>query len=313
MWTLSDLLVITNEQCHNSDLLIDVDADGKRTPEMDRNYSLHPWPHLPGLYYQIVLSENSTTGLEDDSKGRGSIRYVETSDSQPVRVDNYLISLVEISRCLGDQIKLCYWGFSPHPLQRVNSVGYQAKNEIYYPHHIPLSDYHDYQLIPGHEIDPNQIPEDRLEKPTAPQKQKSKPQIGEIASEISAEEWVNIDVPLTLTALRGRVVLLDFWATWCGPCINAIPHLNQIHKKYHEDAFQLLSLVVETRPFMEKFNQKHSINYPLGTNSSSFDDYGISGIPYAFLLDKAGEVIWHGHPDSGEVDRRISTALADKD
>ena len=290
-----------------SALLIDVDADGIRTPEVDRKYSLNPWPHLPGLYYQIVLSERSTTGLEDDSKGRGSIRYVETSDGQPVRVDSYLIPLIEISRCLDEEIRLCYWGFSPHPLQTVNSVGYQAKSEVYYPHHVPLSDYHDYRLIPGHEIDPKQIPEDRSEKSTTPQRRK--PQIGQIAPNIRAEEWINVDVPINLTALRGQIVLLDFWATWCGPCLAGITHLNQIFEKYHGDEFQLVSLAVETRPFMERFIKKNPIKYPIGTNSLSFDDYGINGIPYAFLIDRTGKIYWHGYPDPPIIDECIFTAI----
>jgi hypothetical protein len=70
-----------------SNLMIDADADRKPTPHLDRSYSLNPWPHMPGLFYQVVIDEKSTTGLEDDSKGRGSICFVEISDSSPVRVD----------------------------------------------------------------------------------------------------------------------------------------------------------------------------------------------------------------------------------
>ena len=164
-------------------------TEGKRFFGIDRRYSLNPWPHLSGLYYQVLLSENATTGLEKDSKGRGGIRYLETRDRQPVRVDSYLIPLSEIARSLGDRVGLCYWSFSPNPVQTVNSVGYEPVDEAYSSHSIPLTYYHDYRLISGHEIDPHDIPDDRSEAPKP--KPMQKPQIGAMAPEIIVEDWIN--------------------------------------------------------------------------------------------------------------------------
>ena len=107
------------------------------------------------------LSENTTTGLEKDSKGRGGIRYVEIRDRQPVRVDSYLIPLSEIAKSPKDRVGLCYWSFSPNPVQTVNSVGYEPEEETYSPSSIPLTYYHNYRLISGHAIDPHDIPDDR--------------------------------------------------------------------------------------------------------------------------------------------------------
>ena len=263
---------------------------------------------MPGLYYQIVKSEKSTTGLEDDSGGRGCIRYAERADRPPVRVDSFLIPLSEISRCPGDRVGLSYWGFSPDPVQRVNSVGYGPETEVHYPHAIPLTDYHVYQLASGGEIDASEVPDDRSEKPASPEFKEPEP--GEMAPEIVAEDWINVDGCLDWACLRGQVVLLDFWATWCDPCLANITHLNQIHEKYREDGFQVVSLVEETRPFMEKFIEKHPIRYPIGSNTSSGGAYGVHAIPYVFLVDRTGRISWHGYPDPPTVEEQISSALA---
>ena len=294
-----------------SSLMIDADADGQPTPQLDRSYSLNSWPHLHGLYYQIVTGERSTTGLKDDSGGRGSICYVETSDGRPVRVDNYLLPLEEISQQVGGEIKLAYFGFSPSPILHVNSVGYHHDGEMYYRHHIPLSAYHSFKLSEGETLDVGQIPEGRDDNPVSVHEEElAKPNIGDVAPEIVADQWINADAALSLKALRGQVVLLDFWATWCGPCIAGFTHLNQISSKYRDRGFQVLGMAKETRPFLEEFMQKHAILYPLGTNSPSFEEYGIHAIPYVFLIDRGGKISWHGYPDPPVLEEQISLAIS---
>src|SRR5262249_45365060 len=108
-----------------SEIMLDLDADGQPTARVDRDYMLNPWPGSSGLHYQICLGKGSKTGIQDDSKGRGAIRYVTLSDGKRVRVDTYLVPLAEISRKVGDKIRLCFWGESPHPALIVNSAGYE--------------------------------------------------------------------------------------------------------------------------------------------------------------------------------------------
>src|SRR5260370_26335849 len=141
-----------------SEVMIDVDADAKPTPNVDRSYMLNPWPHLGGLHYQICLGRGATTGIQGDSKGRGAIRYLDFSGRQRIRVDTYLIPLAELSRKVGDKIRLCYLGSSPKPLLTVNSSGYEAGRKYYYGYDIPLSKYHDYILAQGGEIDSTKVP-----------------------------------------------------------------------------------------------------------------------------------------------------------
>src|SRR5439155_22446844 len=88
-----------------SQVLLDLDADGKPTRNLDRNYMLNPWPNLSGLHYQICLGEGATTTIKSDSRGRGAIRYLDFSGGNRVRVDTYLIPMTEISRKAGDKIR----------------------------------------------------------------------------------------------------------------------------------------------------------------------------------------------------------------
>ena len=114
------------------------------------------------MHYQVVLSENSRTWLKDDSKGRGSIRYIDTAEGKRVRIDNFLIPLSEISKRVGDKIRLCYYGGSPKPEFRVNSAEYQpVDGKPDSARHIPHEKYHDNILTEGRAIDIAKVPYSR--------------------------------------------------------------------------------------------------------------------------------------------------------
>lgn len=290
-------------------LMLDLEAAGKVTPNLDRHYWLNPWPTMPGLYYQILLDERSSTTLAQDSRGRGAIRYLELSGRRKVRVDTYLIPLAEISRRVGDRIRLCYWGWSPKPELTVNSAGYQSDRKPSYGFNIPRSQYHEYVLAEGREIDIARIPEGRNDIPSSHPASTPAPRIGDTAPEISARGWINLKNSPTLSSLRGKIVLVEFWATWCGPSITSIPHLNELHRKYAGKQFQLLSFVEEGHKTMDAFLNRTHVNYPVGLESSSLEAYGVTGIPDAFVIDQDGKIIWHGHSAAPELDSVISAAL----
>lgn len=290
-------------------VMLDLDADGKATANVDRNYMLNPWPNLGGLRYSTCLGRGSTTPIQDDSKGRGAIRYVDISGGKRVRVDTYLIPMAEISRKVGEPIRICYWGFSPKPALTVNSAGYERAGKSYYGHHIPLSQYHDYVLAKGGEIDATKVPEGRSDISLSHRKNVKPPEVGQPAPAISAKEWINLKAQPTLESLRGKVVLLEFWATWCGPCVEGIPHLNELARKYSGKSFQLLTFVEEGHQTMDKFLKRRPVEYPIGLESTALEDYGISGIPHAFVVNQAGKIVWHGHPAGPEMEKAISSAL----
>lgn len=244
-----------------------------------------------------------------DSKGQGAIRYVEFPDMKRVRVDTYLVPMTEISRQVGDRIRICYWGSSPKPALTVNSAGYDRGGKAYYGYSVPLAKYHDYVLAKGGEIDVNRVPEGRNDISLSHKKKVEMPDVGQPAPEIAAGDWINLKDPVTLKGLCGKVVVLEFWATWCGPCVQGIPHLNELQRKFAGKDFQVLTLVEEGHKTMDPFLKRNHPEYPIGLESTSLEDYGITGIPHAFVVDKAGKIVWHGHPAGPGLEGAISTAL----
>ncbi|HEV2320046.1 MAG TPA: TlpA disulfide reductase family protein [Verrucomicrobiae bacterium] len=295
-----------------SELLLNVNPDAKVAPKVDRDYLLNPWPGMEGLSYQTVTDPFGTkTCIQSNTKGRGAIRYVIAADGKLVRVDTYLIPLTEISRHVGDKIRLAYWGSSPKSALTVNSAGYSRPGKSYSGARIPRSQYNAYVLANnGAEIDLSQIPDGTTDVSLGTRTTIPMPKVGETAPEISAKDWVNSKQPLTLAGLRGKVTLMEFWATWCGPCQECIPHLNELQHKYASQKFQLVSLVLEGHQTMDPFLSKHQVEYPIGLDSSSLDDYSITTIPHAFVVDQKGKIIWSGQSASPELDTAVAKALA---
>jgi len=103
----------------------------------------------------------------------------------------------------------------------------------------------------------------------------------------------------TLHALAGKGVVLDFWATWCGPCVASIPHLNELAAKFKDRPVVFLSVTDEQRPVIEEFLKKRPIQGWVGiANGAKLSkSYGVEGIPDTFLIDAAGKVAANLYPE----------------
>ena len=128
--------------------------------------------------------------------------------------------------------------------------------------------------------------------------------VGQPAPELSIKEWRNSS-PLTLAELKGKVVLLEFWATWCKPCEQMFPKIKEFHRGYADQGLEVLAL---TRYFMayggtpeaksqeliliEEFTEKHAIEFPVGVaeDESTQDAYGATALPMFALIDRTGVV-----------------------
>lgn len=130
--------------------------------------------------------------------------------------------------------------------------------------------------------------------------------VGKPAPEISAQYWLN-SPGVTLKESQGKIVVVEFWATWCPPCRASIPHLIEMYKKFSPQGVVFAGLTNEPKEKVEPFAKELSMVYPVGGGSNTGREYGVRGIPHAFIVDPAGTVVWEGHPMAG-----LDKALADQ-
>jgi cytochrome c biogenesis protein CcmG/thiol:disulfide interchange protein DsbE len=126
----------------------------------------------------------------------------------------------------------------------------------------------------------------------------------EAAPDISVLEWIDRQ-PVKLSDLRGQVVLLDFWATWCGPCRATLPRLEKTYRTYKDQGLVIIGLTnfeghaegkSLTRPqeldYLRDFKKRIGLSYGFAVSEEGRNDfrYGVSSIPTTFLLDRRGVV-----------------------
>jgi|GEM_PF-1271933 cytochrome c biogenesis protein CcmG/thiol:disulfide interchange protein DsbE len=125
--------------------------------------------------------------------------------------------------------------------------------------------------------------------------------------------------PVTLSKLRGKVVLVDFWATWCPPCRMTIPHLMDLQKEYGGKRFTVvgISLDQQGESVVKPFYDAWKMNYPvvIDQDGSVARNYGgIRSIPTGLLIDRGGRVItgFVGYRPKDEIEGLVKKALDSK-
>src|SRR5438270_1117714 len=124
----------------------------------------------------------------------------------------------------------------------------------------------------------------------------------EAPPELKVSQWID-QAPVRLADLRGKVVLLDFWATWCGPCRVSMPKINALSRRYKERGLVVLGLTefegeadgrelsrAEETEYLRQFKRRQNISYGFGVSEDkeTARGYGVTSIPTAVLIDRRG-------------------------
>lgn len=121
--------------------------------------------------------------------------------------------------------------------------------------------------------------------------------------------------PLRLSDYRGKVALLDFWATWCDPCREETPHFVELQKKYGDRGLQIIGVSMDDGPEpVRTFYQQFQMNYPvvMGTAATGEAYGGVLGLPIAFLIDRDGRILSKhmGATDASVFENEIRNLLS---
>ncbi len=120
---------------------------------------------------------------------------------------------------------------------------------------------------------------------------------------------------VSLSDFKDKMIILDFWATWCPPCVKEIPHFIELYKEYKDQGLAMLGISVDRQgiDIVKAFKQKYKINYPvLMADNQVVTAYGnIRGIPTTFVIDPAGKIrqVYVGYRDKAVFEADIKAIL----
>jgi uncharacterized protein (TIGR03435 family) len=140
----------------------------------------------------------------------------------------------------------------------------------------------------------------------------AQPKADEAAPPLSVERLLNAPEGASAewSSLKGKVVVVEFWATWCAPCIASIPHLNELAEEFRDEDVVFISLTDEPPATVEPFLKRRPIKgwVALDTDNQAGAAYGVAGIPHTFIVGRTGKILGDTHP-AGLQAEHIARAL----
>ena len=133
--------------------------------------------------------------------------------------------------------------------------------------------------------------------------------VGEGAPRLNITNWLTPDPP-SGTSLQGRVLVVEFWATWCKPCVQSIPHMVELTNKYADKGVIFIGISRDkSAGDVRTFLKQSDINYHIAMDTGISDSFSFRGIPTAFVIDSSGKLAWQGHPMDWNFETAIVAAL----
>lgn len=103
------------------------------------------------------------------------------------------------------------------------------------------------------------------------------------------------DMAITLSELKGKIVYVDFWASWCAPCLRSLPEIHTLYEQYQERGFEVVAITIDdpvedALDFLNDLETPLSYHVVLDLTAEIMDQYGVVGMPTSFLIDREGIV-----------------------
>ncbi|MCB0725747.1 MAG: TlpA family protein disulfide reductase [Ignavibacteriae bacterium] len=145
--------------------------------------------------------------------------------------------------------------------------------------------------------------------------------VGDKAPDPTIDEWVK-GTPVT-SFEEGKVYVVEFWGTWCGPCIENIPHLSNLQKEYSADGLTIIGVAThefDGREALDKFmkergnEMEYTVAYDGDLSMEIKWDTGVKNeeqfrLPLSFIIDRDGYVVFVGHPSDEKFDSALEEIL----
>ena len=133
--------------------------------------------------------------------------------------------------------------------------------------------------------------------------------VGKKAPGITIRQWITNNPP-AIKNLSGSVFILEFWATWCPPCVEGVPAMVALNNKYKHKGLKLIALSQDkSAEKVRKFVKEKRINYHVAIDKGTADWFGVKGYPTVTVVNHKGIVLWQGYPWDKEFEKEIQKAV----